>query len=282
MIVDTHTHLNFQAFDKDRAEVIKRAEKNKVAMMVVGANFKSSRKAVEIANKNSDIFAAIGLHPTHLVEQVFEEDGSKVVSHAEKFEFAAFEQLALNSDVKAIGECGIDYYHVNPDIPIKDQKNLQKQVMNEHIRLASQQKLPLILHCRDSKSVSKTAYIDLYEIIKNSPHKITGVLHCFSADWQIAEKFLELGFYLGFTGAITYTKSLDIIDVVRRAPKDRILSETDCPYLTPVPFQGKRNEPIYVEYVIEKIADIRQIDYEEAAKITFQNAKKLFNLEISI
>lgn len=281
MIVDTHTHLNFQAFDKDRGEVIKRAEKNRVAMMVVGANFKSSRKAVEIAGKNKDIFAAIGLHPTHLVEQVFEEEGSKVISRAENFEMVAFEELALNSDVKAIGECGIDYYHINPDIPLEDQKEIQKKAMNEHIRLANQQKLPLILHCRDSKSVSKAAYNDLYEIIKNSQHKVTGVLHCFSADWSIAKKFLKLGFYLGFTGVITYTKSLEIIDVVRRTPKDRILSETDCPYLTPVPFQGKRNEPIYVEYVIEKIADIRQIDYDEAAKLTSQNAKRLFNLEIA-
>jgi len=281
MIVDTHTHVNFQAFDKDREEVLKRAVQNRVAMLVVGANFKSSMKAVEIANANEDVFASIGLHPTHLVEQTFEEEGSKVISRAEEFDFSAFEELALNADVKAIGECGIDYYHVNPDIPIEEQKELQKKVLLEHVELASKQNLPLILHCRDGKGFSKTAYNDLYEIIKESKKEVKGVLHCFSSDWETAEKFLDLGFYLGFTGVITYTENLDLLEVVRRTPENRILSETDCPYLTPVPYREKRNEPSYVEYVIEKIADLRDVDYEKAAKFTSRNAKRLFNLEIS-
>jgi len=281
MIIDTHCHLNFQAFDKDRKEVLKRAEKNKVAMIVVGANFKSSMRAVEIANQNKDVFSSVGLHPTHLVEQVFEEEGSTVRSRAEKFDFSAFEELALNADVKAIGECGIDYYHINPNVPIEEQKELQKKVLHEHIELASKQNSPLILHCRDGKGFSKQAYNDLFDVIKESKKEVRGVLHCFSSDWETAEKFLDLGFYLGFTGIITYTQNLDLLDVVHRTPDDRILSETDCPYLTPVPFQGKRNEPIYVEYVIEKIADIRQIDYDVAAKLTLRNAKRLFNLEIS-
>ncbi len=280
MIVDTHCHLNFQAFDKDRDEVLERADKSGVAMIVVGANFKSSMKAVEIANQNKNVFSSIGLHPTHLIEQMFEEEGSKIRSKAEKFDFSAYEELALNTDVKAIGECGIDYYHINPDVPIEEQKDLQKKVMLEHIDLASKQNLPLILHCRDGKGFSKEAYNDLLEIIIESKKKVHGVLHCFSSDWETAEKFLDLGFYLGFTGIITYTQSLDMLDVVRRTPKDKILSETDCPYLTPIPYQGKRNEPIYVEYVIKKIADIREIDYKTAAKLTLRNAKRLFNLEI--
>jgi len=280
MIIDTHSHINFQAFNKDRGQVIKRAQKNKVAMIVVGSNFKTSRKAVEIAKKHEEIFASIGLHPVHLIEQVFEEGGKKVLCKAEKFDFSAFEELALNSDVKAIGETGLDYYHVNPKIPIEEQKNLQKQVLIDHINLADKTNLPLILHCRGSKENPKDAYEDLLKIIKKSSKKMRGVMHCFSSNWQLAEKFLDLGLYLGFTGVITYTDSLDLIEVVQRTPENRILSETDCPYLTPVPYRGKRNEPSYVEFVIEKIADIRQVDYEQAAKFTFRNGKRLFDLDV--
>lgn len=280
MIIDTHAHINFQAFDNDRDEVIKRAMQNKVAMIVVGSNFKTSRKAVEIANQNDLIAAAIGLHPVHLIEQVFEEGGSKVYGKAEEFDFAAFEELAINTDCKAIGETGLDYYHTNADISIDKQKQFQKKVFLEHIKLADSQHLPLILHCRSSKEMPKDAYFDLLQIIEESKMKPKGVLHCFSADWEIADKFLKLGFYIGFTGVITYTDSAQLLDVVRRVPEDRILSETDCPYLTPVPFRGQRNEPIHVEYVVKKIADIRRMDYENAASFTLKNAKRLFNLEI--
>ncbi|MFZ5365618.1 MAG: TatD family hydrolase [Patescibacteria group bacterium] len=281
MIIDTHAHVNFQAFDKDRDEVMNRAAENKTAMILVGANYKSSLKAAEMANKYPNTFAAVGLHPTHLTEQVFEEEGGKIFAKAEKFDLSAFEELALNVDVKAIGECGLDYYHLNPNIPFEEQKKLQKQVFSAHLELAHRQNLPLLLHCRSEKEGSSAAYEDMLSVLRSSRARPRGVLHCFSADWETAKQFLSLGFYLGFNGIITYSKSVDLLEVIRRIPKHRILSETDCPYLTPVPFRGKRNEPIYVEYVIEKIAQVREISYESAAKLTLSNAKKLFHLEIA-
>lgn len=281
MIIDTHSHINFQAFDKDRQKVIKRAADNQAAMIAVGSNYENSRDAVEIANKNKNVFAAVGLHPVHLIEQVFEEEGRRVFGQAQKFDFAAFEELALNVDCKAIGETGLDYYHLSDKIPAADQIKIQKQVFLEHLSLAASQDLPLIVHCRGSKKEPERAYFDLLELLRQAKKKPKGVIHCFSADWRIAGEFLKMDFYLGFTGVITFSESLDLLEVVERTPEKRILAETDCPWITPVPFRGKRNEPGYVEYVIEKIADIRDISYDKAAKITTKNAKRLFDIAIS-
>ncbi|HUT21930.1 MAG TPA: TatD family hydrolase [Candidatus Bipolaricaulota bacterium] len=278
MIIDTHSHVNFKAFDKDRGEVMARAKEKKTAMINVGSNFSTSQKAVELADARPNVFAAIGLHPVHLFEQIFEEEGEKIKTSAENFDFAGFELLAGRSECVAIGETGLDYYHLNSRVSVAEQKETQKNLLIDHLELANGLHLPVILHCRGSQNSPKDAYVDLIEILKKHEVKGLGVLHCFAGDWQVAKEFLDLGFYLGFTGIITYSKSLELLEVVSKMPEDKILSETDCPYLTPAPYRGQRNEPIFVEYIIEKISALRKIEYVEAAELTFQNAKRLFNL----
>lgn len=277
-MIDTHSHLNFSAYKEDGAEVLERALAKHMLMINVGAQFSTSQRAVKMAEDQPALYAAIALHPIHLqTKEIYEElptgEKVKIVSRAEEFDYNKYKELALSSPkVVAIGETGIDYYHLE-DNDRDEQKALQKKVFIEHIKLANELNLPLIIHCRD-------AYDDLIEILQANEVKSKGVIHCFAGNKEQAKIFLELGFYLGFTGVITFKNGVEELhEIIKEMPEDRILSETDCPYLTPEPFRGKRNEPIYVEYVIKKIAMLRNWSFEKAEKITETNAKTLFNLK---
>lgn len=276
MLIDSHSHLNFQQFAKDSKETIKRALDNDTRIIIVGSQYSTSKRAIEIAKKyESMVYAAIGLHPIHLEYQEYEDtiDDEKIVFHtrAEEFNEEKYKTLARNEKVVAIGETGLDYYHIEQKS--KDQiLDKQIKVLKQHIKVAIEVDKPVIFHCRD-------AYKELTDVLNNYSN-LYGVVHCFSGDWMIAEKMLNKGLILGFTGIITFkNKSLDSLrDVVKKTPLDRILIETDCPYLSPEPFRGKRNEPLYVQYIAKKIAEIKEISYDEVCEQTSLNAKQLFKI----
>jgi TatD DNase family protein len=269
MLIDTHAHLNFAAFDRDRDAVIKRcldgsAGSPQVWFINVGTDYETSKKAVEIAEKYSQgIYAAIGLHPINLDE--------------EYFDYEKYKKLALGSEkVKAIGEIGLDYYY-KPKTKRRLElfKQKQKELLSEELKLAEYLNLPVIFHCR-------MAHNDLIEILRKPCfRKIQGVIHCFTGAWEQAQKYLEMGFYLGFNGIIF---KLNLDEVIKKTSLDRILIETDCPFLTPpLPTKalakaGGRNEPLFVRYIAEHIAKIKNTSFEKIAEITFQNAKTLFKI----
>jgi len=260
-MIDTHAHLNFEEFQNDYQQTIQRALKNNVRSIInVGSNFETSEKAVEIAKEHNECWAAVGLHPIHVKDEDF---------NVNKYT----EFIRVNIDhIKAIGETGLDFYHSDKE------KEEQVKVLKQHIELAHTFNLPLILHCRGSRENPKDAYLELLKIL-NPSESIVGVMHCFLDDWQIAQEFLNLGLYIGFTGIITFKNvNKELLDVVKNIPLDRILVETDCPYLSPDPHRGERNEPSYVVLTAQKIAEIKGISIEEIDETTTTNAKKLFNI----
>lgn len=280
MLIDTHAHVNFKDFNDDYQAVIDCARENTVVMINVGSQISTSRRAVELAQANLKTFAAVGLHPIQLESREIIEEGSRFHSRAEEFDAAAYSLLAQEEQVVAIGECGLDYFHIDPELDIFSTKQKQIDVLHQHIRIANENNLPLILHCRGSRDNGDDAYRDLLSELKKDLPKMRGVLHSFGGDYNLAKMFLELGFYLGFNGIITFDKTGKSASVLSQMPAERILAETDCPYLTPEPFRGKRNEPSNVEYVVKKIAEIRQINFVKAADLTTTNAKALFNLAV--
>ncbi|KKS26503.1 MAG: hypothetical protein UU87_C0001G0018 [Parcubacteria group bacterium GW2011_GWA2_42_11] len=277
MLIDTHAHINFNAFKNDGDEAIRRALSDNVWLINVGSQYETSARAIEYAEKYpGGVFAAVGLHPFHLLKQEMKNSvdvNEAIENRPEEFDYDKYKVLAQNDKVIAIGEAGLDYHYdgiMNDELRIKEK---QKAVFRQQINLAIELGKPLIVHCRE-------AHDDVIEILRlvvsDKPSAISGVIHSFSGRWSQAEEYLAMGFYLGFNGIITFARDYD--RVVREAPLNRLLVETDCPYLTPMPFRGKRNEPAYVKYVAQKIADLRGIAFEEVAEQTTKNAKKLFNI----
>lgn len=265
---DAHTHVNFAAFEGDRAETIARAKEAGVGMNVVGTQIDTSKSAVELAEKYSNVWATVGLHPIHTAksyhdEQELGEGGKAFNSRGERFDPAAYEALARNERVIAVGECGLDYYRCD-----ERTKELQEKVFVEHIELASKLNKPLMLHIRG-------AYEDALKALK-ARAKVHGNVHFFAGDWATAKKFLDLGFTLSFTGVLTFARDYD--EVVRNAPIDMLLSETDAPYVAPAPHRGKRNEPAYVTEVARAIARIRGGDLNTVAARLVENARRVFGV----
>ena len=276
MLIDTHAHLNFSAFDKDRDEVIKRSLENKVWFINIGTKYETSTKAVEITRKYAKgVFAAVGLHPIHLEERkvdAWEIRGKEgFETKGEEFDYAKYKELAKSEKVVAIGEIGLDYYY-KPKTKRKLElfKQEQKEVLLSQLKLSKELNLPVIFHCR-------FALDELIEILMRTVlQPLRGVIHCFTGDWEQAQKYLEMGFHLGFNGIIF---RLNLDEIIQKIPLDKILIETDCPYLSPPPYQNERNEPLYVKYIAQKIAKIKNLSFEKIAKISTENAKKLFNLK---
>lgn len=255
MYFDTHTHVNFTAFKDDKEEVIKRALENKTWMINVGTRTDTSRSAVDLAKNHTEgVYAAIGQHPTE----------------AESFDEAEYGAM-LSDKVVAVGECGLDYFR----LPAENQEaamRLQKKEFIKQLEFAKKHGLPVIIHCRD-------AYHDLLEILKSEYSGSPGVAHSFTDNWETAKKLLDLGFHIALNGILTFDKTDKLAEVVRNSPFERLLIETDAPYLTPPPFRGKRNEPLFVQYVAARIAAIKKMDAEEAGQKTFENACKLFGIK---
>ncbi|MBZ9569313.1 TatD family hydrolase [Patescibacteria group bacterium] len=288
MLIDTHAHLNFSAFKDDADEVIRRSLENDIWMINVGSNYETSKRAIEIADRyGKGVFAAIGLHPINLHTGLvkIKVDDKEGVHFEKEFDFENYKELARSagpgqakSKIVAIGEIGLDYYW-RPKTTKKKElfKQKQKELLLEELRLARELELPVIFHCR-------MAHDDLIETLTNldcdfydrrNRSQISGVIHCFTGNWEQAQKFLEMGFHLGFNGIIF---KLDLDEIVKKTPLEKILIETDCPYLPPPQFENQRNEPLYVKYIAKEIAKIRNISFEKVAEITTKNAKELFEI----
>lgn len=249
MLIDTHAHLNFDVFKKDYQKIIADCLDKKITVINVGVDYKLSMRAIKIAEKyKQGVYAAVGIHPIYV-----SEGGQTPLS-----------MLAKHKKIIAIGEIGLDYKSEYVSF-----KELQKEVFLEQLNLAKELNLPVIFHCR-------FAHNDLIKILRFqvSSFKFQGVIHCFTGSWKDAKKYLDMGLYLGFNGIIF---KLNLNEVIKKTPLDRILIETDCPYLTP-PQKSGRNEPLYVKYVAEKIAEIKNISFAEVADITTKNAKHLFKI----
>src|SRR3989344_3227583 len=267
---DAHTHVNFVAYKEDREEVILRARDAGVGMNVVGTQKDTSADAVALAEKYDNVYATIGLHPVHTTKSYHDvkelgEGGKEFTSRGEVFDVAVYEALGRSPREIAVGECGLDYYRSE-----ESTKEIQKKAFIEHIKLANKLGKPVMLHIRN-------ACDDALEIL-TAHAKVKGNTHFFAGDWNTAKKFLDLGFSLSFTGVLTFTHDYD--EVVKNAPLDMLLSETDAPYVTPAPHRGKRNEPAYVAEVVRAIARIRGEDEEKVAVQLIENARRVFGVEL--
>ncbi len=283
MFIDTHAHVNFAAFRDDAEEVIRRSLDNDTWMILVGAEFKTSNRALHYANKyEKGVYAAVGLHPIHLeegpIDNQEEDNAYSFVPRYEVFDYGSYEKLAKFEKVVAIGEIGLDYYHLDPTKDVAAVKKKQHEVFAQQLLLARSLDLPVIIHCRQ-------AHDDLLEILqefkKEYGHIIPndrpwGVIHCFSGDEDLAWKYFKLGLLISFTGLITFSKQWD--DMIRKIPLDKIMIETDTPYMTPEPYRGQRNEPVLVQYVAKRIADIKSIKIEKVAEVTTRTARELFRV----
>jgi len=273
---DCHTHVNFVAFKDDREEAFRRAANAEVGMIVVGTQFDTSSDAVKVAEAHDDVYAAIGLHPIHSTKSYHDEKelgpafaeaaaGKEgFVSRGEIFDVAKYEMLGQSAKVVAIGECGLDYYRLE-----EGTKKVQEETFVQQIELANHLNKPLMLHIRN-------AYEDALALLK-AHAKVKGDVHFFAGDWNIARKFLDFGFTLSFTGVLTFARDYD--EVVKNAPLDMLLSETDAPYVAPVPYRGKRNEPAYVVEVVKAIAGIRGEPLEKVRDQLAANARRVFGLK---
>jgi TatD DNase family protein len=278
--IDTHGHVNFNAFKDDGEEVIKKALDNGIGIIMPGSQIDTSKRSVEYAEKldHPYIKAAIGLHPIHLedIEVDDSEVGNQDKFHTRKEEFrrAAYEDLLKSSDkIVAIGEVGLDYWRLPNGLKEREfYKERQIETLNNQLDLAVQYKKPVILHCRK-------AHDDLLSMLEGhimleEPHH-PGVIHCYTGSKTQLRAFLALGFYIGYNGII-FKMNLD--DVIKETPLDRILLETDSPYLTPPQLGDVRNEPSNVKLVAEKIAELKQVSVDEVARQTTENAKAVFRL----
>ena len=265
---DAHTHPQFVAYDNDRDEVMKRALDAGVGMNVVGTQKDTSAAAVALAEQYDNVYASIGLHPIHTSKSyhdAFELGGGnkEFTSRGEQLDFDVYKKLGESEKVIAIGECGLDYYRVD-----ESTKEIQFEALIGQIQLANELNKPLMLHIRD-------AYDDAIALIK-SHAKVQGDVHFFAGDWGVAKRFLDLGFTLSFTGVVTFTHDYD--EVIKNTPLDMLLSETDAPYITPVPFRGKRNESMHIPLIVQKIAQIRGEDESLVREQLFENAERVFGM----
>jgi len=254
MLFDTHAHLDDDRFEVDRDEIIRQCRQDGVELILnAGSNIETSVKSISLAGKHDFIYAAVGMHP-HDASDMDEETAGVLAA------------LAENRKVRAIGEIGLDYhYDLSP-------RGVQKLRFIEQIDLARQLKLPVIVHDRE-------AHGDVMDIFKKTRIKeVGGVLHSFSGSAEMALECLKLGLYISISGPVTFNNAKKTVEAVREVPLDMLLIETDSPYLTPVPHRGKRNYPGYVRYVAEKIAEIKGVSYEEVARRTMENGKRLFGI----
>lgn len=261
-LIDTHCHPQMGEYDADRAEMITRSLDAGIGLIAIGTNLEDSLAGVRLAEQypNTPVYAAIGVHPTD------ETVGDISPKH--------LEALLGSKKIVGIGETGLDYYRLEAyDLETRD---VQADVFEQHILVAKEARLPLIIHCRD-KNGSTEAYENAAVILRRHGG-VPFVMHCFGGTWADAQPFLDLGGWISVTGILTFPKSESLQEVVKNMPLDRLMVETDAPFLAPVPNRGKRNEPAWVERVAQAVADVRGISVDEVAKITTDNAKRFFRL----
>ena len=254
MAIDTHAHIFDEQFDVDRDDVISRIkEANIQKVVVVGFSKETNVLAQNLALKHDFIYPTAGYHPSD-ANEIFEED------------IKLLEEFINKHKVYAIGECGLDYYWVN------DNKEKQKWLFKSQINMAIKYDLPLVIHCRD-------AVADVYEILKEFNGKVKFVMHCYSGSVEMAREFIKLGGFISLGGPVTFKNAKAPKAVAKEVPLDKLLIETDCPYLAPVPYRGKRNEPAYVRNVLAEIANIKEININELEEILDNNSIAFFQLD---
>ena len=254
MLFDTHTHVNDEQFDNDVAEVIARAQQEGVGkMVVVGFDRPTIEKAIQLIDTYEHIYGCIGWHPVDAIDMTDED-------------LAWIEDLAQHPKVVALGEMGLDYHWD------KSPKDIQQEVFRKQIRLAKKMKLPIVIHNREATA-------DVISILKEEgAEEVGGIMHCFSGSAETAIECIDLNFYISLGGPVTFKNAKKPKEVAAQIPLDKLLVETDCPYLAPHPFRGKRNEPAYVKLVAEQIAEIKGIAFEDVARATTKNAEVLFGI----
>ena len=254
MYFDSHAHLDDPRFEQDFAETIARMQQNGVTgMMNIGCDLPSSERSVELAGRFDWVWAAVGSHPDD-------------ADHVDTARIERYRALCKHPRVKAVGEIGLDYHY--EDVP----RDVQKQAFRMQMQLAREVGLPVVVHERE-------AHGDAMELLDDFPD-VTGVFHCYSGSAEMARELVRRGWYVGFTGVVTFKNARRAVETVEALPLDRILIETDCPYMAPEPYRGRRNDPSYVPLVAARIAGIKGISPEEAGRITRENAARLFRLEL--
>jgi len=255
MLFDTHAHLNDTQFNEDLQEVINRAQNEGVTnMVVVGFDRPTIQRAMELAETYEFIYACVGWHPVDAIDMTDED-------------LVWIEELASHPKVVAIGEMGLDYHWD------KSPKEIQKEVFRKQIRLAKKVKLPIVIHNREATA-------DIVEILKEEgAEEVGGIMHCFSGSPEVAQECVKMNFYISLGGPVTFKNAKKPKEVAAEIPLEKLLIETDCPYLAPHPYRGKRNEPSYVKLVAEEIAEIKGLTFAEVAVATTRNAKKLFAIK---
>lgn len=255
MLIDSHVHLDDKRFNRDRDSIIKGLKDDGIEMVInIGADLQTSIASVSLAEKYDNVYAVVGVHP-HSAKEV---DNSTI---------EILKSFASREKVLAIGEIGLDYHYDNSP------RDVQRKWFIEQLKLAKEVDLPVVIHTREAAQ-------ETFEILKEAQDgTLRGVLHCYSGSVEMALEYIKLGFYISIAGPVTFNNSRVLKEVVKAIPLDKLLVETDCPYLTPEPNRGKRNEPTYVKYVAGEIADIKGISFEELAKATNKNTKELFGIK---
>lgn len=281
MLFDSHCHLQFKIFT-DNTKYLDKYKDQKMILNIVGSQKETSKKAVEIAQTNKNFYASIGLHPIHLFKTRVDEEETSFFSHEEEFDFDFYQKLADDKKVIAVGECGIDLFHLPKDVDKEEVLKKQKKVLIDQIEFARKNNLVLIFHVRDGK-IKGEAHEELYKILKNYDD-LKGVVHCFTGNFLQAKKYLDLGLYLGFTGVITFPAKktdpkpqLELWEVLEKIDINKILIETDAPYLAPQKYRGEICEPFMVEENLDFIAKLRKITKDDLENIILKNSLTLFD-----
>lgn len=254
MLIDSHAHLDKEQFDLDREYIIEHLERNGIELLVnVGADMESSIESVKLAQKYHNIYAVVGVHP-HSAKDMTSESLDEL------------EKLSKNPKVVAIGEIGLDYHYDNSP------RDVQRQAFRDQIKLAKKLDLPIVVHSREADE-------DTLEILKEEKDGLRGIMHCFSSDRLMMEEYLDLGFFISLAGPVTFKKTDELKEVAKLVPIEKLLVETDAPYLAPSPYRGKRNEPMYVKYTAALIADLKGMTIEDLSLQTRKNTKEIFAID---
>lgn len=254
MIIDSHAHLDDRRFDEDRDQLIDNLKQEGIDYIInIGADLESSRASLALALEHDFIYAAVGIHPHD-------------AKTADDINLSLIKSMAKSPKVVAIGEIGLDYYYDHSP------REVQREVFIKQINMAKELNLPIVIHDRDSHG-------DLMDILKREGKGVRGVLHCFSGSVEMAREAVKLGYYISIAGPVTFKNARKLVEVVEAIDIEKILVETDCPYLTPTPYRGQRNNPSYVRHVIEKIAEIKGLPFEEIANATSKNTLELFGIK---
>lgn len=253
-IVDSHCHIDDERFDSDREELISLFEENEIDFLIDPASdVNSGRKILELVKKYDKVYGAVGIHP-HEVEGITQKQLDEIY------------EMSFAKKIVAIGEIGLDYYYDNSP------KDKQKEIFRKQMEIAKKRKLPVIIHTRDAMG-------DTYDILSEFRGEVIGVMHCYTGSLEMAKRFMELGYYISISGAVTFKNAVNVREMAKEIPLDNLLVETDSPYLTPEPHRGKRNEPKFVRLVAEKIAELKNMEVNDLIYNTNSNARNLFSIE---